>query len=248
MRALLPHPVKDADVHQHYAAGWLDRGGLRVNFVSSVDGAANAAGVSKGLQTAGDNIVFAALRDLADVVLVGSGTAVAESYRPARFSERRRSIRADLGLAESMPIAVLSRTLRLDPGSGLFVAAPTAYPTIVLTCAAADAETKRALQRVANVVECGEQTIDSTLARAALEERGLTRILSEGGPSAFKDLLRDRVVDELCLSVSPILVGGAAGRILGGPDAPEPTALTLAGLLEDHDALFARYVVVGDTA
>ena len=80
MRALLPGPVDDVDVHAYYAAGWIDRGGLRANFVTAADGAAHAGGLSRGLQTKGDNIVFAALRDLADVVLAGAGTVVAEGY------------------------------------------------------------------------------------------------------------------------------------------------------------------------
>ena len=78
MRALLPRFADDPDVHAHYARDWVARGGVRVNFVSAADGAVTADGKSKGLQTPGDNRVFAALRDLADVVLVGAGTAVAE--------------------------------------------------------------------------------------------------------------------------------------------------------------------------
>src|SRR2546423_4104777 len=68
MRALLPEPRPDVDLHQHYARHWLDRGGVRANFISSVDGAVSVAGLSRGLQTPGDNWVFAVLRDLADVV------------------------------------------------------------------------------------------------------------------------------------------------------------------------------------
>ena len=101
MRALLPVPADGAasapefDLHAHYAAGWTDRGGLRVNFVCAADGAVHASGRSAGLQTPGDNAVFAALRDLADVVLVGSGTAVAEGYRPAKPGPRRRALRRE---------------------------------------------------------------------------------------------------------------------------------------------------------
>jgi RibD C-terminal domain len=86
VRALLPQPVEDVDVHAYYADGWLDRGGLRVNFVVSADGAAQAQGKSAGLQTPGDNRIFAALRDLADVVLVGAGTASVEGYRAIALS------------------------------------------------------------------------------------------------------------------------------------------------------------------
>ncbi|MGI8679542.1 MAG: dihydrofolate reductase family protein [Jatrophihabitans sp.] len=243
MRALIPALDDNVDVHGHYASGWLDRGGIRANFVCSVDGAVHSAGVSRGLQTRGDNTVFGVLRDLADVVLVGAGTAVAEVYAPARFSERRRGIRRELGLRASMPVAVLSRTLRLDPNSPLFADATSEDRTIVLTCAAADHVARRALQRVADVVECGDEMVDSVLLRRALEERGLTRILSEGGPTVFGGLVRDGVVNELCLSVTPLLVGAGPGRIVNGRDWPAPEALSLAGMLEDDSALFLRYAI-----
>src|SRR3954451_15064069 len=115
MRALLPESADDVDLHAFYAADWLDRGGLRVDFVCSADGAAQAEGRSAGLQTPGDNRGFAALRDLADVVLVGAGTARAEGYRAIRLTPQRLALRREYGLSEQLPIAVTSRSLRLDP-------------------------------------------------------------------------------------------------------------------------------------
>lgn len=241
MRALLPGPVDDVDIHAYYAAGWLDRGGMRVNFVTSADGASSAEGTSAGLQTPGDNQVFAALRDLADVVLVGAGTAVAEDYGPLNPSAQRRSGRRGRGLLEVAPVAVLSRTLRLDPEHALFTEAQPAARTLVLTCEAADPETRRKLKQVADVIDCGDDAVDPVLVRRALEERELTRILCEGGPSVFADLAHGGVVDELCLSVSPVLAGPGPGRIVAGDAWAEPPTLSLVGLLEDDGALFCRY-------
>src|SRR5947199_6806078 len=124
MRALLPESADDVDLHAFYATDWLDRGGLRVDFVCSADGAAQADGRSAGLQTPGDNRVFAALRDLADVVLVGAGTATAEGYRPIVLGEQRVAVRRRYGLRDVLPTAILSRNLHLDPGAAIF--APTA--------------------------------------------------------------------------------------------------------------------------
>jgi riboflavin biosynthesis pyrimidine reductase len=242
MRALLPEPRADVDVHEFYADGWLDRGGLRVNFVSSVDGAAQAEGRSQGLQTPGDNRIFATLRDLADVVLAGAGTAVAEAYRPAVLSERRRAVRRAFGLTEALPIAVTSRTLRLDPAAFLFTAAPPDARTIVLTCAAAPPDRRTALADVAELIECGDDDVEPTLVRAALQDRGLTRILSEGGPTAFAQLAATPgVVDELCLSLTPLLAGPGPGRITAGAPWAAHRDLRLAGLLEEDGALFLRY-------
>jgi riboflavin biosynthesis pyrimidine reductase len=242
MRALLPTPRADVDVHAFYATDWLDGGGLRVNFVASVDGAATEDGTSRGLQTPGDNRIFAALRDLADVVVAGAGTVRTEGYRAITVSERRRAVRADYGLPKTLPTAVISRSLRLDPNHDLFVGAPDDARTIVLTCAAGDAVVRAELELVADVVVCGDESVDLAAARAALSDRGLTRILCEGGPTLFADLARAGVADELCLSVSPLLSGPGARRIVAGELwSGAPRRVTLTGLLEEDDALFCRY-------
>lgn len=243
MRTLLPDPAHDVDVHGFYAADWLNTGGLRVNFVASVDGAATADGLSRGLQTPGDNRVFAALRDLADVILAGAGTVRTEGYSAITVSDKRRRIRKAFGLRAMLPTAVVSRSLRLDPNAELFTAAGDAR-TIVLTCASGDPSLRARLERVADVIVCGDESVDLAAARAALAGRGLTRILCEGGPSLFADLARCGVVDELCLSVSPMLSGPGARRIVAGELWPgDPRTLALTGLLEQDSALFCRYRV-----
>jgi riboflavin biosynthesis pyrimidine reductase len=239
-----------ADIHAHYAAGWVDEGGLRVNFVSSVDGAATATGKSRGLQTPGDNLVFAALRDLADVVVVGMGTVVVESYGTTQVSDRRAAVRRDYGLPALLPIAIVSRSLRLDPLATLFRDAAPDARTIVLTCTTADPDRRRALEQIADVVDCGTDLVDPLLARAALIERGMRRILCEGGPTLFAGFAAAGAVDELCLSLSPMLAGPGARRITAGVTWPSFLPLELTGLLEEDGALFCRYRVgplSGDT-
>ena len=244
MRALLPRPAADADVHQHYARHWLERGGLRANFISSVDGAVSIEGLSGGLQTPGDNRVFATLRDLADVVLVGAGTARQEGYRVVNLNAQRRALRRSFGLAEELPIAVVSTSLQLDPTSGLFGDGPR---TIVLTIEAADPDMRAQLQKRADVVATGGEVVDLGAARSALADRGLTRIVCEGGPTLFADLAQAGLVDELCLTLAPQLAGPGAGRITSGATWPMDMAgrhsLTLEGLLEEDGALFCRYLL-----
>jgi riboflavin biosynthesis pyrimidine reductase len=240
VRALLPNPAENADVHAHYAETWLAEGGLRVNFVESVDGAATQDGLSQALQTPGDNRVFAALRDLADIVLVGAGTARAEGYRPVRVSGQRAEARERYGLAPSLPTAVVSRSLDLG---WLTEPAPGVPRTIVLTSAAADPARRAALDSVADIAVCGADEVDLRAVRAALAERGLTRVLCEGGPHLFAAAVRAGVVDEVCLSMTPMLSGPGAGRIVAGERLDAPSGLRLIGLLEEDGALFCRYVV-----
>jgi riboflavin biosynthesis pyrimidine reductase len=239
MRALLPDFVDDPDPHALYAAGWLEEGGLRVNMISSADGAATAAGRSEGLQTPGDNRIFAALRDLADVVLVGASTAVIENYRPVEFDEVRAEIRARYGLAAQAPLALVSRSLRLDPGHRMFGGRTR---TIVYTCAATDPSVRRQLAAVADVVVCGDEDVDLPDVRADLTDRGLRRILSEGGPRLLSACAEAGALDELCLSVSPVLTGPGPIRIVNGsPWTSLAHPMQLTALLEEAGALFVRY-------
>lgn len=247
MRALLPEAAEDVDLHQHYARHWLEDGGVRANFISSVDGAVTVAGRSRGLQTPGDNRVFAVLRDLADAVLVGAGTARVEGYAVVDLSARRRAIRRRFGLDEALPTVVVSHSLRLDPSTQLF--AGDGPRTILVTRAAADASLRERLDGVADVLVCGDQVVDLDAARLALAERGLTRLLCEGGPTLFAYLAHAGLVDELCLSIAPLLAGPGAGRIIAGASWPLDMAgrsrLRLEGLLEEDEALFCRYRLLG---
>lgn len=203
---------------------------VRVNFVVSADGAAAVDGLSGGLGSAADRRVFGMLRQLADVVLVGAGTVRAEDYRGAR--------RPTIGRATPPPIAVVTGSAALDPGSRLFT--DTAVPPIVLTTADAPAEQRARLAGAgADVVVLAGLTPDAVLGELA--RRGLYRVLCEGGPTLFGDLIAADAVDELCLTVAPLLAGGTAGRIARGPAGTPPRPLALVGQLRSDGVLLLRY-------
>lgn len=236
MRALLPEPVDDPDLHAWYARDWLDSGGLRMNFVTSLDGAVTVDGLSEGLQTRGDNRVFAALRDLADVVLVGSRTVLLEGYSRPAPKGARLELRRKHAMPDALQLAVVSRSgSGLRPDLPLF-AEGDAPPAIVVTTGRAELD---GLEDVAEVIVAGEDDVDFRRVRDELAARGLPRVLSEGGPTLFGAAAG--AVDELCLSVSPILVGPGPGRITAGlPWLDGPRRFELTGLLEDGSALFLR--------
>jgi riboflavin biosynthesis pyrimidine reductase len=213
---------------------------VRANMVVSVDGAASLDEQSATLSGAPDKKVFGMLRALCDVVLVGAGTARAEDYQPVRIGPVRAEIRARLGLSASPPIAVVTRTLDLDLAKPLFTEAATR--TIVVTTSSVPLARLDEAREVADViVHDGE--IDLALLLDQLADRGLHRVLSEGGPGLLSDLLRAAVVDELCLTVSPTLAGSTTERRLTG-DLPQPLALSLVGTRADEDFVFLRYLVV----
>lgn len=218
----------------------LDRPWVRVNFVSSVDGAASVRGSSRGLSGPDDRWMLSLIRDLSDVVLVGAGTAVAEGYRGLRRTEKRAERRRRLGLSTVPPLALVSRRCSIEPDSPLVT--DTLRAPIVLTCAAAPEPRRRALTEAgADVVVTGDEHVDLAEALVALDERGLRRVACEGGPSLFGDLVRADLVDELCLTVSPLLAGGTSGRIAAGPDIEQPRGLHLSSVLHAEGSLLLRY-------
>jgi riboflavin biosynthesis pyrimidine reductase len=220
---------------------------VRANMVTSADGAAWLAGRAGGLSGLADRMVFSVLRSLADVILVGAGTARIERYRMVRDGETYPRLRD--GRTATPPIAVVSRALDLDPDGPLLASQP-GQPgrarTIVLTTEAAPADRRDAAARHADVIVLEGSLVTAGAAVSALAARGLTRILAEGGPTLLGFIAAERLLDELCLTYSPTLVGGDVGRILvapAGQGGSEPLAgLNLEHVLEDNGHLLCRYV------
>jgi riboflavin biosynthesis pyrimidine reductase len=219
---------------------------VRANMVASLDGAAAVDGRARGLSGEADEQVFAMLRALAGVILVGAGTARAEHYAPVRpESEGLRWAWLRDGRTPSAPIAVVTRALDLDLASPLLAGAPPHARTIVVTTEAAPAERRAAAARTAEVIVAGEASVDMKAALDALAERGHRRISCEGGPHLLGQLADAGLLDELCLTVSPLLAGPGADRIVtGGLPMPGGGTLpfTLAHALEDEGHLLCRYV------
>jgi riboflavin biosynthesis pyrimidine reductase len=213
---------------------------LRANMVASLDGAAAAGGLSGGLSSPGDRRVFWVLRGLADAILVGAGTARAEGYRPTRGKENWSALGLREGRPAAPPLALVTRSLDLDPAAPLIADAPADAQTLIITCEAAPADRRVALSRVADVIVAGDSAVDLKAARAALAGRGLGKVLCEGGPRLLTDLTGAGLLDELCLTLSPVLSGPGAVRVLSG-DPIEARRLRLAHLLEEDAVLFARY-------
>jgi len=245
MRVLLPAPAADqptAELDNYELAALYEFPGprwLRANMVASADGAGFLEGRTAALSTPADMRLFGLLRVLADVVLVGAGTARLEEYKPARRRPSLEDLRA--GRPPTVPIAVVSRKLDLDFAAPLFTDAPPDARTIVITCARSPDDQRAAAARVADVIVAGETAVDLEEAVAALRDRGLGQVLCEGGPHLLGHLAAEGLLDELCLTVTPVLAGPGPTRVVAG--APFPARpMTLAHVLTDDGELFCRYV------
>ena len=229
-------PLDREDLVRHYPR--RETPTLRVNFVSSVDGAVTVDGVSAGLSGPADKVIFGILRMVCDGLVVAAGTVRTEKYDALRPGPRAREWRRSQGVSEYPLMVIVSRSLDLDPAQEVFSDAPVR--PVVLTCAAAPADRRAALDPVADVVVTGDEQVDLAAGLAALHERGAGQLLCEGGPRLLGALTAADLVDELCLTVSPLLVGGEAGRISTGPPGP-PREMSLRHILRSEDMLFLRY-------
>lgn len=232
MRRLLPVPVDDVDPAAVYGGAErpapTGRPWVVANMIASADGTASVAGRSGGLGGPADKAVFHLLRSLADVVVAGASTVRVEGYRP-------------ITRPRATPIAVVSRSLDLDWEAPLFTQA--AARTIVVTCEAAEPARRRQAEQVADVVVAGTGAVDPVAALAALGERGHRLALCEGGPTLLAQLGATGTLDELCLTVAPLLAAGDGPRVLTGTALDPPTQLRLASVLEDDGFLLLRYLV-----
>lgn len=212
---------------------------LRVNFISSLDGAATHDGVSGGLGDDADRMVFDTLRMLADVILVGAGTVRAEGYGGIRLAADAVAWRLAHGLPEHPPVAIVSSRLDLDAAHPVFTQAATR--PLVVTHAGSPVDRRAALGEVADVLVCGEDEVDHAALVRALAERGYPQVLCEGGPGLFGSLLGADQVDELCLTLAPLLESGPARRIASAA-AATPRRMRLAHAIPAGDTLLLRYL------
>jgi riboflavin biosynthesis pyrimidine reductase len=257
MRLLLPAPaasqppLDEEAISRLYAYPAGDGPWLRGNMVGSLDGAAAVDGLSGGLSSPADRRVFWILRGLADVILVGAGTARAEGYRPTRGNGNWAELGLRDGRPPTPPLALVSRSLYLDPTAPLIAQAPAGARTIVITCESSPVSRREELSAVADVVVAGDDSVNLSEAVAALARRGLAKILCEGGPRLLADITAAGLLDELCLTLSPVLAGSEPVRVLAssgqpGQDAFRARRLRLSHLLEEDGVLFGRYQAPAD--
>ncbi len=241
MRMLFPEAVDPVDPATVYAdlptaAG---RSSVRLNMIVSVDGGTSWNGVSGALGGPADKTLFSIMRSLTDLVLVASGTMRAEHYGPVVMTPAVQDARRARG-QESVPaIAVVSSSCRFDWSSPFFTAA--SRRPIIVTVASADAAARRQASEVADVVVAGDDTVDLTRAVTELGSRGARSILAEGGPTLNGELARAGLLDELCVTLAPLLASGDAKRIIAGSTLDELAQLRVHSVCEQDQYLFLRY-------
>jgi riboflavin biosynthesis pyrimidine reductase len=216
---------------------------VRGNMIASLDGAATDEGKAGGLAGPGDRALFRLMRDHADVILVGAATVRIENYSGAQLGAAQRQARRRRGQAEVPPIAVVTQRGDLEHDARLFTR--TEVPPLILTSSEGVADARRRLGSVAEVIDASgphPDRVDGATALKVLAERKLFRVLTEGGPRFLSVLIEDGLLDELCLTIAPILVGGMARRIATGPLEVHAPMRRAHLLTDDAGYLYTRYV------
>ncbi len=213
---------------------------VTAHMVAGLDGTAAIAGRVGALSTPPDQALFREMRTLADVVLVGAQTVRQEGYGSIRLDAAREASRLAAGRPATPPLAVVSRSLDLDWSSRAFTDPPAGGPTMVVTCQSAPPDRLARAREVADVLVAGAAAVEPHRLLAELAERGLHHVLCEGGPTWLGELVTAGRLDELCLTVAPVMGGDPL------PVAVFPPGRTLAGfvlrhVLRDGDTLFLRY-------
>jgi riboflavin biosynthesis pyrimidine reductase len=243
MRQLLPTFTDVVDAFSVYGddlrAPHPDRPWVLANMIASLDGATHVDGVSGGLGGPADRQAFRAIRAVADMILVAAGTARSENYQPIGTNPAVAAARATRGQADRPRLAILTRHLDLDLDGELFTAPE---PPILLTTDAAPAGRLRHARSRTTVLSFEGPRVEVRDAVRALGELGARVVLSEGGPTLIGQLAVADVLDELCLTMSPMVVGGDASRVTDATTPAIDRRYELARVLEEDGMLLLRYL------
>jgi riboflavin-specific deaminase-like protein len=229
------------------APPWRPR--VMLNMVSTADGRATIDGRSGPISGPADRALFHGLRGTVDAVMAGAGTVRAERYGPIIADAEARRARVERGLSDEPLACIVSGRLALEPDIPL-LADVHSHVVIVTSSSASLPAGAGPSAHVEYLRAEHEGQLDLPAAMHELRERfSVESLLCEGGPHLNSQLLRAGLVDELFLSLAPMLAGGdlsdgqAPLRILAGAPLEVPLELELIGVLESESTLFLRYGV-----
>ncbi len=216
---------------------------LMLNMIASADGAMAVGGTSEALGNPADEAVFSAVRACADWIVAAAGTVRAERYSLPRPGAAARGARRAAGRADRPRLAVVSGSLDLDLDLPLFAEQhPDDDLPLILTGSAAESKAVERLEPVSEVMRLRSLRPQPDEILAELDRRGAAVVLSEGGPSFNGQVADTGMIDELCLSIAPLVAGGDSPRIVQGSVRTVPLNMSIDHLLESSGTLFVRYL------
>lgn len=243
MRQLFPEARGEVDPAAVYAddarSGVDGRPWVLGNMIASLDGAISLEGTSGGLGGPADKAVFAAIRAVADVIVVGAGTAIAENYRRPQTPPELQRARIERSQRAVPALAIVTNSLRLPPDHRVF---DDGHRPFILTNAGAPAQRRARLADRSEIIDVGDTAVDLQIAVDALGARNCRVVLVEGGPTLNAALVEADLLDELCLTLSPLIIGGDGPGIVAGASSSADRRFRLDRILHSDDLTFLRYL------
>lgn len=210
------------------------------HMVAGLDGTAAIEGKVGALSTEVDQTLFRQMRQIADVVLVGAETVRREGYGLVRLSDAAKQQRQAFGKPPTPPVAVVSGSLDLNWTFKLFSQAPDHAQTLVITTESADPDRVAEAKRYTTVITAGEERVDPAEALRKLAQLGHQVVLCEGGPTLLGEFVNADRLDELCLSIAP-LMGGDNLPVAITPHGAGISNFDLKSIMLEEQTLFLRY-------
>lgn len=207
---------------------------VAVNMITTLDGRAALGGNTKELGSDADTEHLVSLRTGFDAVLIGAGTMRAERYGPIISRPAHRQERQERGLSPDALAVIVSGDLDLPFDAPLFTSGRGRV--VIFSRGTKVPETATPVELVA----AGDRLRMAEVLEHLYREERVRTLLCEGGPHLFGQLVAEDLVDELYLTVTPVLTGGEALRVLEG-DLPDTASFELVDLSEEEGDVFARY-------
>jgi riboflavin biosynthesis pyrimidine reductase len=219
-----------------------DRPWLVANMVAGLDGSLAWHGRVGALSSEADRSLFVRLRGIADAVVVGAATVRAEGYGPVKLPAERRAERRAAGRSEVPPLVVVSRSLELDWDGPLW-ADDVAPRPIVMTAASAPEPLLDEARARADLVIAGDERVDLVEGMRVLTRRGMRLVLTEGGPTLLAELVAGGLLDELCLTLTPVFGGDPLTMAHRPRASAQLSSFALDGALQAGDEIYLRYLL-----
>jgi len=223
---------------------WPNKPWIRANMVQTLDGGVTDQNQeTSALSTAADKQIFRHLRQLSEVILIGTKTAQSAPYLDFKINEHNQELRKRFRLTKKPRLAIVSNELNFTK-SWLKSRVDEAQP-IIYTSQSHEGATRQFVG-LAEFVFCGQKSVDLKSVKQDLIRRSFKRILCEGGPTLLHSLLDADLIDELDLSVvaqfaqateKTSLIKGAAFKI--------PLHFKPLHVLQENQTIFVRYLTEG---
>lgn len=230
------HNFDGANLYEVYAVADRETTRVRANFISSADGAVTLHNKAGGLGSKNDQRLMRVMRAISDIVIVGAGTVRAEGYGGLGLHPDDHTWRKERSLSENPRMAIVTNSGDLNPEMSFFKKAEVR--PLVITHANARVGH---LTDVADILVAGPDKVEVSELTKKLSESGYTQILCEGGPHLFGSFLDEDLINEVCLTISPLFVGGDAHRIVYSKVEKKRPFKILSALQDADSMLYLRY-------